>query len=68
MNSLKNPFHLCAMNYKHLLLNHKNEEMPASTGVYHVETPLYNRSTPRGHPSGRCIEGHTPRGTHQNDM
>ena len=23
---LKNPFHLCAMNYKHLLLNHKNED------------------------------------------
>ena len=48
--------------------------MPESTGVYHVETHIYNHSTPRGHPCGgcikghRCIKGHTPRGTHQIDM
>ena len=42
--------------------------MPESTGVYHVETHIYNYSTPRGHPCGGCIEGHTPRGTHQIDM
>ena len=41
--------------------------MPESTGVYHVETHIYNHSTPRGHPCGGCIKGHTPRGTHQID-
>ena len=33
--------------------------MPESTGVYHVETHIYNHSTPRGHPCGGCIKGHT---------
>ena len=32
--------------------------MPESTGVYHVETHIYNHSTPRGHPCGGCIKGH----------
>ena len=42
--------------------------MPESTGVYHVETHIYNHSTPRGHPCGGFIKGHTPRGTHQIDI